>query len=526
MQVFKNGVFISCEDKNRVFTTLVEDKGKIIFTGDEVPQEYESISNIVDLKGMSVVPAFADTHMHFESFALFRSTFDVRDAADFNDLGDIITTYSQNNKNEEFLIGFGCSAHTVKERRLPNKKDLDKITSLPLMIVKYDGHAAVANSALIDKFPPSVTYDSGFNKETGWLYQNAFYNGVNHITQSIPPIKILNNFIDASDYLAKKGIGLIHTVEGVGYKGDIDVDTMRKMSYGLPQCFRIFFQTMDVSKVVKRNMRHIGGCFSLALDGCFGSEDAALNSPYNNSPNNKGVLFYSQDRVNEFVKEANRNNLQISLHAIGDAAVEQAIIAYETALSDFPREDHRHTIIHSDLIPMPLLERAAKLGLQIAVQTPFLYWDQEPGEYIEGILGKERAKQMIPIKTMVDHGIIIGGGSDAPCTIPNPIEGIYAACNHPNPEESLSILDALRMHTNWAARMSFDENTRGTLINGKIADFTILDKNPLETPAKDLNKINVKGIYFRGKKYTKPHKNSAGLILNSLWNKLTDKEFQ
>ena len=100
--------------------------------------------------------------------------------------------------------------------------------------------------------------------------------------------------ISGSDYMARRGIGLIHTVEGVGFPLDMDVDLMRIASLGLPQKFRTYFQTMDIRKVRRRKLPCIGGCFTTALDGCFGSEDAALTSPYTNAPGNRGVLFYSQ----------------------------------------------------------------------------------------------------------------------------------------------------------------------------------------------------------------------------------------
>ncbi len=118
--------------------------------------------------------------------------------------------------------------------------------------------------------------------------------------------------------------------------------------------------------------------FCHALDGCFGSEDAALKEPYTNNPKNRGTLFYTQEEVNNFVREANRAHLQVALHAIGDAAIEQALNAFDAALKDFPRADHRHIIIHADLMSEAAIERAARLNLCIALQTPFLYWRQEP----------------------------------------------------------------------------------------------------------------------------------------------------
>ncbi|GAB6154597.1 amidohydrolase [Desulfosporosinus burensis] len=522
MRLYENGEFISCEDENRTFKVLIEDQGKIVFTGDRLPDEYAGIKQRVDLGGKCVVPAFADSHLHFASFSLFLSTPDVRTVRDFNEMGDVINMYRRNNPQEKLILGFGCSAHIVKEKRLPNRADLDKITTLPLLLVKYDGHAAVANTALLAKFPDAVQKSPGFDRETGWLYHQAFYDGVNYITGSVSPFTLLKNLINGADYLARRGIGLVHTVEGVGFPRDIDVDMMRVSIYGLPQTFRIYFQTMIVDKVQKRKMPRIGGCFATALDGCFGSEDAALSQPYSNNKNNKGVLVYSQQTVSDFVKRANRQELQVAMHAIGDAAVEQAVVAYEEALTDYPRSDHRHIIIHADLIPPPLLERAAKLGLHFAVQTPFLHWEQEPSDYLAEILG-QRVNDLIPLRNMIKHGLTIAGGSDAPCTLPDPVQGIFAACQHPNPEQRISVLDALRMHTYWPARLSFDEAARGTLTKGKMADFVVLDKNPLQVTPARLAEIRVVDLFLKGQKYMGPPANSLGLLLEAAKNKFISR---
>ncbi len=517
MRVFKHADFISCEDKNRIFKYLVEKNGEIIFTGDHLPDVCANVE-LVDLKNRCVIPAFADTHMHFASFAFFNSSLDCRDVGDFAQLDEKIHKYIALGKKEKVILGFGCSAHTVKEKRLPERRDLDKITKQPLMIVKYDGHASVGNSAMIKSLPASILADPGFDKETGWFYLNAFYKAINNISQSVSLPALFRNMIAGSDYLAGKGISLVHTSEGVGFPLDLDVDMVRFANRGLPQKFHVYFQTMNVKKVLRRKMPCIGGCFATALDGCFGSEDAALKEPYSHNPKSVGTLFYSQQQVNDFVKAANRRGLQIAMHAIGDAAIGQALIAFELALIDFPREDHRHIIIHADLMNPAMIEKAAKLGICIALQTPFLYWQQEPMEYLQKILG-DRIKNLIPLKSMLASGLVIASGSDAPCTLPDPIASIYAACNHPNPQESVSVLDALRMHTSAGAKLSFDENRRGTLAEGTLADFVVLDQNPLKIPAEKLNTIKVEALYLKGEKYTgQEHRGSAGLFFDSLKN--------
>lgn len=516
MHYFTNGTFLSCEAENQTYHVMGVEKGRIRFLGDRLPAGV-SAAETTDLNGQCVVPAFADTHIHFASFALFNETVDVREAADFDDMGRRFACYQAAHPKVKFIPAFGCSAHTVAEKRLPGRKDFDKMTNLPALMVKYDGHAGVANTALIHQLPDAVKQDPGFDAGTGWLYQNAFYLAVNFITQKIAPLKILQNFINAADFMARRGIGLIHTVEGVGYRNDLDVDTVLIAARALPQTFRVFFQTMDLAKVSKRRLPRVGGCFRLALDGCFGSEDAALLEPYANDNKNRGFLAYTQEQVTAFCTEANRKGLQISMHAIGDAAVEQALTAYEAALTDTPRADHRHIIIHGDLMPAHMIKRAAALGVLIAVQPAFLDWRQEPQSYLDTILGEERAGSMLPLKSWVDHGIVLSAGSDAPCTLPDPVRSIALCCNHPNPAQRLEVLDALRMHTAWAAYTSFDERERGTLQNGLCADFVVLNQNPLEMPAASLPTLQVTDVYFGGRRYCKPLNGPLALACKALF---------
>lgn len=514
MKLFTNATFISCEEENRSFQVLIEDKGRIVFTGDSIPEKFRGAEK-VDLEGKCVVPAFADTHIHFGSYALFNFGLYLRPAKTHEDIARIIEQYEKKHPREKFMFGFGPSPRTMTDKRPVERADLDRMTSRPLLIENYDGHSAVANSALIKLFPPEVLNDPNFNEKTGWLYVNSHYLGIQQATKMMKPLSLIANMIMAADDMARRGIGLIHSVEGNGFPRDADFDLMRKIGKALPQEFRLYFQTMEPAKAVKRKLTRIGGCFACALDGSFSAEDAALLEPYTHNPSNKGVLMYSQDQVNRFVKEANRAGLQVSMHAVGDAAFDQAVTAYECALKDFPREDHRHIIIHGNIVKPQLIERAAKLKIHLAVQPNFLFWEDEPFEFMEKILG-ERAYNNLPLRDFLDAGLVLGSGSDAPCTVPDPIWAIHNACNHFNPDQRISVDEALKMHTSWAARLSFDEKDMGTLSPGKWANFITLSHNPLDFPVTQLEKISVEDTYLRGKKYEGMSPSVMKLILRAL----------
>ena len=515
MPVFENARFITCEAEGEVFSKMAAGAdGRILWLGDDLPAEYASMPRI-DLNGAVAVPAFGDTHMHFESFSTFENTFNISDAHSFDEAAAIVRTYAEAHPREKLLIGFGACGHLVREGRLPNREDLDRWAARPLIIVKYDGHAAVCNSAMMSFFSSKVTDDPGFHAD-GWLYQSAFYNGVNEVTAKLSPLSIVGGLSKGAAALTAAGIGLVHAVEGVGYPRDMDVDMLRMLEGGLPQTFRIFFQTMDVSKVLKRRMKRIGGCFELALDGCFGSHDAALNAPYADEPGGEGVLYYDDRKVMDFCKEANRAGLQIELHAIGDKAFDQACRAIKAALDDYPREDHRHGIIH-DCLPTPEgIAVCRDYHIQMPMQSAFIGWKQEPDDYLERILGHDRLEKLNPIRTFRDNDIVVSFGSDAPCTTPDPIAWMDRAVNNDNAGQAVSVQDALRMCTYNGAWAAFDEQERGSLEAGKIADMAVLSENPYTVPKDKLSGLRVERLYLSGKSYESCRENILPMMLRGL----------
>ena len=517
MQIFK-GKVVTCDQANTVSNYLVEDEGIIAFVGDELPPVYGKSPAVIDLGEMAIIPAFGDGHIHFSNWALFNSTFDVREAASIADIGPMIKDYAEREPKIKVLFGFGHSANAVAENRLITRTEIDAaVKNRPVYLVCYDGHSAVANTAAIGLMPKEIRFLNGFDLESGQIFHEAFLAATDFISSKIPPLKLARYMINGMDTLAGYGVGLIHTVEGVGYPRDLDVDLVRFMAKSSQLQFRIYFQTMDVDKVLRRKLPRVGGCFACALDGCFGARDAALLEPYSDDQNYQGILFYSDQQVKNFVMQANRAGLQVQLHCIGDAAVVQAVMAIEAALEDFPRTNHRHTLIHACLIPEQTLQKIAELGIIITLQPGFLVSPLEPLDYMEKLIGN-RAADISPLRTMLDLGIIVSGGSDGPVTMPNPIDGLFGACNHNVAGQSVTVQEALRMYTYNIAYTSFDEKGRGSLEKGKTADLVILNRNPLELEAKDLLQLEVKKLLMAGLEYQK-----GGTLTGSLLGGLKNR---
>ena len=502
MKVY-NGAIVSCDQNNNVHNYLVEDKGRILYAGTELPAAYRG-APLEALGGRALLPCFGDTHIHFASHALFNAGLNVRAARSLPEMRARIAEFARGS-SDKILMGFGASPHGVAERRLISKDEIDlACPDRPVFLVKYDGHACVVNSRMIALLPDKVRALRGFHPDTGEMNQEAFFAVTDIVTKKVSLPRTIGNMLRAVDAMAEKGIGIMHTVSGVGFPLDLDVTLETLLGRGLNSGFqtRLFFQTMDLAKVKRRKLPRVGGCFATALDGSFGSRDAALDLPYTDDQKNKGVLFYSDEEVVKFTKAANREGLQIEMHAIGDAAFGQAVMALEAALKDFPRADHRHGIIHASLPSDEGLKKCADLGIHIPLQPAFLTWDLEPLDFLRGILG-DRAEKISPLRKMADMGIVLSGGSDAPCTMPDPIAGIHAACNHYIPGQSLTVAEALRMFTYNAAWTTFDEAERGSLEAGKIADMVILNRNPLDMKPGELLDLKVEKLILKGLPYKK-----------------------
>jgi len=207
MRVYE-GSIVTCNADGKVARFLAEDKGKIAFVGDALPQEYVAAPR-EQLGEKALLPSFGDTHIHFLSYAFFSSGLDLRANATIADMQDAIAGFVRD-RSPSFVVGFGASAHSVKEKRLLTREDIDSVCSdRAVFIAKYDGHAGIANSFLIAKVKAKLGGLRGFNGDSGLMTQEAFFRLTDFVTQGLsPPLLAPSLASTAREY----GIGLVHSV--------------------------------------------------------------------------------------------------------------------------------------------------------------------------------------------------------------------------------------------------------------------------------------------------------------------------
>ena len=223
--------------------------------------------------------------------------------------------------------------------------------------------------------------------------------------------------------------------------------------------------------------RRVGG-YKIFADGTFGSCTAAMREPFADRPGECGLVMLPEGELLGRMRAAHEAGLQIAVHAIGDAAVARCVDLYERLLAEQPRADARHRIEHASLVPPELVPRLARLGIAISTQPLFIHSEKT---WLHRRLGAERARQVYPLRALVEAGVLVAGASDAPVESPAVLHALQCCVTREGfePQQGLTPAQALDLFTRQAARIQFEEGEKGTLAPGKRADLVVLSESPL-----------------------------------------------
>ena len=237
------------------------------------------------------------------------------------------------------------------------------------------------------------------------------------------------------------------------------------------------------------------GPAKVMVDGASSGPSAMMRQPYSHDKELKGVLHWNQEDLNAIVKKAHQAGYQMTAHAIGDKAVEMVIEAIEKAIEEFPREDCRHRIEHCTFIPEDLMEKICRLKI-IPVSNPVFLcrWGASYNQYYGS-----RTGHLYPLKTQLERGVVTAIGSDAAACPENPMLGLYgmlvrkdqATGQTVGESENIGIMDAIRMYTYNGAYASFEEDKKGSLEPGKLADLVVLSQPILGCEPEELPDVKV-----------------------------------
>jgi predicted amidohydrolase YtcJ len=529
--VFINGNVYTVNEKQPRPEAIAVKGDRIVFVGTngDAKRFEDAGTRVIDLHGQTVLPGLTDAHYHFIGVGQREMNLNLEGITTLEDFLAKVKLRVDQAKPGEWVTGRGWIETFWKPPVFPTRWDLDKIApNNPVFLTRADGHGAVANSAALriggvakdtkDPFGGQILRDKQTGEPTGMLLDSAQSSVVRHIPQP-NAADIAQAMVLANDRSVMLGWTQIQDPGG-SYR---DVDLYKKL-YGEGKLkVRVYKAVYGPGPEAQRLLREgpiieaFNNHFNLRTikvvsDGALGSRGAALLEPYMDMPEikdadgrmepNKGFLRVKEEDLLPMLEDALRKGIQVQTHAIGDYANRFILDEYEKALNAVPKSERkiaepRWRDEHSQIINPTDIPRFAKLGIIPSMQPSHAIGDLH---FAPSRLGLERLKGAYAWQSLLKTGVIIPGGSDAPVERGEPMIEFYAAVARKDirgfsgegwhPEEKVTREQALKMFTIWPAYAAFEENLRGSIEVGKLADLTILSADIMKIPERDILKTH------------------------------------
>ncbi len=517
--VLKNGNVYTVNDRQPHAEAVAVKSDRIIFVGsnDEAQKYVGNKTRVIDLKGETVLPGLTDAHHHLEAVGFREMTLNLEGVNSLNEFLARVKARVDQAKPGEWITGRGWIETFWQPPVFPTRWDLDKVSPAnPVVLGRADGHGTVVNSmalkvAGIDKTTPNpfggeISKDKQSGEPNGMLLDAAQALVRNHVPGPTAADNeravILANNRDIS-------LGWTQVQNPGGGYADIDLDSKlfregkiklriyKALSTPGPDAQRLFHDGpiigMFGNRLTVRSLK-------IYADGSLGSRSAALLAPYSDAPDTSGFLTVKEETLQPILQEALRKGIQIETHAIGDRGNRFIIDQYEKAMKEVPKaqwkiQSPRWRVEHSQIVNPTDIPRFAQLGIIPSMQASHAIGDLH---FAPARLGLDRLKGAYAWASFVKSGSIIPGGSDAPVERGEPMIEFYAAVARKDlkgfsgegwhPEEALPRDQAIKMFTIWAAYAAFEEDLRGSIEVGKLADFTVLSADIMKIPEAEILK--------------------------------------
>ena len=493
--VFRGGTVIPMTGRADRAASVAAGGGRVVAIGsaEELAPLAQRARAIVDLDGAALLPGLIDTHVHLVRTGLRMLGPELPAVRTVTELMAAVAEAAAKSPPGPLLL-FGGGVRGLD--RDPTREDLDRVTAArPTLLADPSGHVALANSVALAAIGDAD--DRGVERgvdgrPTGLLVTWANKRARRHFHSTVTRERLEAGIELAAAAASARGVTTVHAMDGGDYLGDDDVPALLAAQSRIPLHLVIYPQVMDLELVSAWGLPRVGGC--ILLDGSYAERTAALREPYSGDGGLRGVLFHEDREIERFVAAADARGLQVTVHAQGDAAIEQILRAYEAALGSKPARDHRHRIEHCGLPTSDQLERVARLGLGLGMQPVFAGASPQ----LALLLGTERMRRRHRYRDIARLGIVVGGGSDADSSPIDPLAGI-AALALLDGDQRLDVYDALGLFTTNGAYLAFEERDRGAIRPGSAADFVVFDKDPLAIDAPRIRDLRVLATWAGGK---------------------------
>lgn len=483
-------------------------------TNEEINLWIGKDTKIIHLNGRTVVPGLIDSHIHVADFGKFLTWIDLKDVNSIEEMQRKIRKRAQKIPKGRWIIGHGWDQTSFVEKRYPNFRDLNEASpDNPIILYHQCGRVCVVNSKALEladvtketRSPSGgkIEKDAETGETTGILRENA----TDLVWKTIPEPSE-EEIMEAASLACKKiveaGVTSIHWI--VASSTEISIIQKLRAENKLPLRVYIIAPANILDQINglgsllgsgDNTDRNLG--IKVFVDGSLAARTAALREPYSDDPTTRGQLLYSQEELNALVVKVHKAKFRLIMHAMGDQAIDMTLTAIEKALMEAPRKNHRYRIEHASVLNKELIQRIKKLGMIVSIQPKVVISEFSVWSAVDR-LGPKRARWLYPLKTLINEGIWVAGGSDCPMEPLSPLQGIQAAVERQFfPEEQITVDEALRMYTVNAAYASFEEKIKGSIEDGKLADLAVLSGDPRKTPPSKIGDINVNMTIVGGK---------------------------
>jgi predicted amidohydrolase YtcJ len=475
--------------------------------------EQYTAKKVLDLQELPVYPGFIDSHCHFLSLGLSLNKVDLVGTKSFEDVLDRVKRYATN-KELNAITGRGWDQNDWKIKRLPNKEQLDLLfPDIPVALRRIDGHAMLVNQKALDL--AGITLDTEVTggqivKENGKLTGVLIDAPMQMVTNILPKPSVedkIKSLQDAEEISFANGLTTV-SVAGLDREDIFLIDSLHKTGALTIRVYAMISNSQDnvdyflkegPYKTDKLNVRS----FKVYADGSLGSRGAALKDSYSDLENHTGAFITSKDSLEALAYKLAASPFQMNTHAIGDAANQVVLEAYNKALvfSDDPRWRVEHAQI-IDTNDIKLFNRKILPSVQPTHATSDMYWAEDR-------LGEDRLYGAYANKALLEQSGRIALGTDFPVEDVNPFKTFYAAVVRKDseafpeegylPENKLSEIEALKGMTIWGAYANFEDKEKGSIEAGKVADFIILDRDIIKVSEKRILKTRVVATLVDGK---------------------------
>lgn len=468
------GMVITMEEGVQVEAVLIEGQ-RIAGVGsfEKLQERTRGESKILDLRGRTILPGFIDSHTHLVGMGLEEARLDLSHTDSLSGAMEIVSERVKSSPPGKVIIAVNWDESRWRERRAPTKEELDRVAPKnPLVLRRICGHRAVANAqalALMGKSWKRV------DRERGILLEDVCLN----LDDIFPPSRdqLLEALRAAIRRAHREGVTSVQDMAKPShlwaYQRIRKMGELKIRAYiNLPFAEEKRLSNLGLETGFGDELLRLGG-LKIFADGSIGAKTAALFSPYRGGKT-RGLLLHSQKSITEMVRKGEDGGHQLLIHAIGDRAIHQVLRSYEKAITG--SNTLRHRIEHFELARDEDMEEARRLGILLSMQPNFIGNWSKPGGMYEDRLPQWRENNRFGL--IKEKGLRIALGSD--CMPLSPLYGLRSVVEAPFPQQRMVIEESLRMYTLEPAFFSFEEEIKGSIEEGKLADLVVLSKDRLK----------------------------------------------